>query len=66
METKSGPWMTVDEMRRTLSLSKGKAFAILASGEVEAIRVGRAVRVNRESLERFCANHPYKPDSERR
>ena len=55
-------WITVDEMRRRLSLSKGKAFDIVASGEVEAIRVGRAVRVNPESLQRFIAANPYKSD----
>jgi excisionase family DNA binding protein len=37
------------EMRRLLGLSKNKTFEILASGEVEAIKLGRAVRVNRDS-----------------
>ncbi|CAA9287384.1 MAG: hypothetical protein AVDCRST_MAG93-3642 [uncultured Chloroflexia bacterium] len=55
-------WITVDEMRNRLSLSKGKAFDMVASGEVEAIRVGRAVRVNLESLQRFIAANPYKSD----
>ena len=64
-ETTRTQWITPDEMRRILRLGKNKTFAILASGEVDAIKVGRAVRVNRESLDRFIASHPYKPGSKK-
>jgi excisionase family DNA binding protein len=53
-------WMTPAEMRRLLGLSKNKTFEILASGQVEAIKLGRCVRVNRESLEQLISQSPYK------
>lgn len=55
-------WITVEEMRRTLKIGKNKALALLASGDIEGIRVGRAVRVSQDSLDRYCAANPYKPD----
>ena len=55
-------WITVEQMRRTLKIGKNKALALLASGDIEGIRVGRAVRVSRASLHRYIAANPYKPD----
>ncbi len=55
-------WITVEQMRRTLKIGKNKALALLASGDIEGIRVGRAVRVSQESLNRYIASNPYKPD----
>ena len=55
-------WITVEEMRRTLKIGKNKALALLASGDIEGIRVGRAVRVSQDSLDRYIAANPYKPD----
>ncbi len=57
-------WITVEEMRRTLKIGKNKALALLASGDIEGIRVGRAVRVSQDSLYRYIASNPYKPDDE--
>jgi excisionase family DNA binding protein len=59
------PWITVEEMRRTLKIGKNKALALLASGAIEGIRVGRAVRVSQDSLDRYIAANPYKPDDGR-
>jgi excisionase family DNA binding protein len=53
-------WMTVEEMRHTLKIGKNKALALLASGDIEGIRVGRAVRVSQYSLDRYIAANPYK------
>jgi excisionase family DNA binding protein len=55
-------WMTVQEMQRTLRIGKNTALALLASGAVDGIRVGRAVRVSRVSLDRFIAANPYVSD----
>ena len=55
-------WITVEEMRRTLKIGKNKALALLASGDIEGIRVGRAVRVSQDSLNRYITANPYRPD----
>jgi excisionase family DNA binding protein len=55
-------FITVDQMRRTLKIGKNKALDLLASGAIDGIRVGRAVRVSQESLDRYIAANPYRPD----
>ena len=52
-------FVSVDELMRMLSIGKNKAYDILSSGEVEAVRLGRTVRVNKASLLEFIEKHPY-------
>src|SRR5262245_6565579 len=44
---------TVDETARLLRVSPITIRRYIASGELEAVRVGRGVRVHREAIERF-------------
>ena len=44
---------TVDETARLLRVSPITIRRYIASGELEAVRVGRSVRVRREAIERF-------------
>ena len=43
-------WITVDEIRDRLSISKNKAYEIANSGCLETVKIGRSLRVNEESL----------------
>ena len=53
-------FVSVDEVTRMLSIGKNKAYDILSSSEeIEAVRIGRTVRVNKASLLDFLAKHPY-------
>jgi excisionase family DNA binding protein len=53
-------WITVDEMQRMFSLSKNKAYDLLStSEEIEAVRLGRSVRVNKASLISYAERNPY-------
>ena len=52
-------WLTPGEMATRLALSKQKTFSILASGEVDAIKIGRSVRVSARSLSEFIRRNPY-------
>lgn len=61
METKpQDQYITVEEMMRQLSLSKNKSFDLLSRGEIEAVKVGKAVRVSKTSLDNFLARNTYK------
>jgi excisionase family DNA binding protein len=42
-----------DEVRETLGLSRTVVYGMIASGELPVVRIGRAVRVPREGLERW-------------
>ncbi len=43
-----------------LSLSKNKAYDLLSTGEIAAVRLGsKAVRVSKASLYDYLEKHPY-------
>jgi excisionase family DNA binding protein len=43
-------WLTYVEAGQMVGLSRVTLWKLVSSGEVEAARIGRAVRINRESL----------------
>ena len=43
--------LTVEEVAQMLRLSRAKAYALTASGELPSVRLGRSVRVRRDRLE---------------
>ncbi len=45
--------LKAEEAARLLNLGRSTVFAMLASGELRAVRRGRAVRVERSELERW-------------
>lgn len=46
-------WITVNEMRDRLSISKNKAYQIANDGTLETVKIGRSLRVSEESLTRW-------------
>lgn len=52
-------WITVEEMRRHLSISKTKSYEIATSGCVETVKIGRCLRINAESLSRWLESQKY-------
>jgi len=47
------PVLRVAEVASILRIGRNAAYALVASGALPGIRVGRAVRVSREALRRF-------------
>lgn len=45
--------LTVNEVVRLLGLGRTTVFTMLAARELPAVRIGRAVRIPREALERW-------------
>ncbi len=43
-------WVTYQQAQRLVSLGRTTLWKLVSSGEIEAARVGRAVRINRTSL----------------
>lgn len=52
-ETVVKEWLTYPEAQQYASLGRTKLWELVRSGEIKAARVGRAVRINRRSLEDF-------------
>jgi len=46
-------WLTYQEAQRYAGLGRTKLWELVSSGNVKAARVGRAVRINRQSLEDY-------------
>ncbi len=52
-------WITVNELRNTLSISRTKAYEIATSGCVETVKIGRCLRINAQSLDRWLEAQRY-------
>ncbi len=46
-------WITYEEAQRLVGLGHTTLWRLAKSGEVKTAQVGRAVRINRESLEDY-------------
>ncbi len=56
MHTEIEPaWITYEEAQRLTSLGRTTLWRICSSGEVKTARIGRAVRINRQSLEVYMS-----------
>jgi excisionase family DNA binding protein len=52
-------WLTVKELMVISGLGRTKCYELVASGELEAIRAGRAVRVRKASFEAWTRRNRY-------
>lgn len=52
--TEQQSWLTVPEVAEELQIPRTRAYMLIQSGELPAVRIGeRSIRVNRAELERF-------------
>jgi excisionase family DNA binding protein len=54
-------WLTYAEAGQMVGLSRVTLWKLVSAGEVEAARVGRAVRINRESLTAYMRHSAASP-----
>jgi len=52
-------WMSYPEAQRFSGLGRTKLWELVSSGEVQAAKVGRAVRINRRSLNEYMERSAY-------
>jgi excisionase family DNA binding protein len=52
-------WLTVDEVRDNLNISRTKAYELATSGAFETIKLGRILRINEYSLLRWLQSQRY-------
>jgi excisionase family DNA binding protein len=52
-------WVTVREAMEITGLSRTTLWSIYSAGEVRAAKVGKAVRINRRSLEEYRGRQDY-------
>ncbi len=54
-------WLTYAQAGQMVGLSRVTLWKLVSAGEVEAARVGRAVRINRESLTAYMKRSAASP-----
>jgi excisionase family DNA binding protein len=52
-------WISYPEAQRYSGLGRTKLWELISNGEVEAAKVGKAVRINRTSLDEYMRRHSY-------
>jgi excisionase family DNA binding protein len=52
-------WMSPAEVRDYAGIGRTKLWELLSSGALEGAKVGRAVKVNRSSLDEYMRRHSY-------
>lgn len=57
-------WLSYPEAQRFSGLGRTKLWELISSGEVQAAKIGRAVRISRRSLDEYMETNAY-PDSKR-
>ena len=50
MEKTNTRWISVDEMRDRLSISKTKAYEIANDGSLDTVKIGSSLRISEDSL----------------
>ena len=55
-------WLTYKEAEQLVGLSRTTLWKLISAGEIECRRVGRAVRINRASLEAYMMGPVQPPD----
>ena len=56
------PLLKSDEVAKTLHVSRSFAYLLMKRGDIPAVRVGTAVRVRPEDLERYINNNAMQGD----
>lgn len=52
--TRAGGWLTIKDTARELQIPLSRAYMLVQSGDLPAVRVGeKSLRVNRRELEEF-------------
>lgn len=51
-------WLTYKEAEQLVGLSRTTLWKLIGNEEIECRRIGRAVRINRQSLETYMRGEP--------
>jgi excisionase family DNA binding protein len=58
-ELEEAAWISYPEAQKYAGLGRTKLWQIISTGEVEAAKVGRAVRISRRSLDEYMKRNSY-------
>jgi excisionase family DNA binding protein len=56
---KQSEWLSLKDVQQQLGIGRTKAYELVATGELPAVRIGRCIRVNRGELEEWLRDRRY-------
>ena len=53
--------LRVEDLAQMLSIGRNTAYALVRSGEIRSIRIGRSYRIPKVAIEEYISNHHASP-----
>jgi excisionase family DNA binding protein len=57
--TKHSEWLSLKDVQQLLGIGRTKAYELVTTGELPAVRIGRCIRVNRRELDEWLRAQRY-------
>jgi excisionase family DNA binding protein len=57
--TKQSEWLSLNDVQQLLGIGRTKAYELVSTGELPAVRIGRSIRVNKGELDMWLQNRRY-------
>ena len=51
--TKYSEWLSLKDVQQLLGIGRTKAYELVGTGELPAVRIGRCIRINRRELDEW-------------
>jgi excisionase family DNA binding protein len=57
--TKHSEWLSLKDVQQLLGIGRTKAYELVVTGELPAVRIGRCIRVNRGEIDEWLRAQRY-------
>ena len=57
--TKHSEWLSLKDVQQLVGIGRTKAYELVTTGELPAVRIGRCIRVNRGELDEWLRAQRY-------
>jgi excisionase family DNA binding protein len=57
--TKQSEWLSLKDVQQLLGIGRTKAYQLVGTGELPAVRIGRCIRINRRELDEWLHRQRY-------
>jgi excisionase family DNA binding protein len=57
--TQHSEWLSLKDVRQLLGIGRTKAYELVVTGELPAVRIGRCIRINRRELDEWLQEQRY-------
>jgi excisionase family DNA binding protein len=57
--TKHSEWLSLKNVQQLLGIGRTKAYELITTGELPAVRIGRCIRVSRRELDAWLRTQRY-------